>query len=387
MEPQDCQICLEKMAEGDLKYPILCPEKCGFNFCLSCVEHLIESSEHDYEEASDGNRHVKVKLQCPQCRGSLVNTIRDTRLMRKALIAQEYADVPDSELNATELCLKHEFVQVYAKEVEHAQLRLRKFQKDNDHGEIQASIKLEPSGSQDSNKTATSTFKDETLFQGMDYCMSNAEQSFVTELLISGDPNQLAQAAQIMHGIMQISLQGLTPSTRTAQTSSRSEEMRRVALLARFRKSHPLPARMPKYTVLGVFNDKKPMLLFKDEEWDGSIADAYTRVHGQNKKNMAVDRILSQADSEFCSAAQARVKIKSVKGQAGRVGLQKGDVVTHINAEPWEGTADELSERIYRFYEEDPNQTFSMVVNAEPATAEVLKLRGQACQLVLKDDV
>lgn len=218
MATQDCQICLESMSEGDFKYPVLCPEKCGFNFCLSCVQHLVETSEHDYEEASDGNRHVKVKLQCPQCRGTLKYTIRDTLLMRKALIAQEYATVPDQELNATELRLKHEFVQVYAKEVEHAQARLRKFQRDNDHGEIQKSITLEPSGSEDSN---SKQFKDETLFGGMEYVMSDSELSYVTELMISGDADKLAQAAQIMHGIMQISLQGLTHS-KTRPEASRS---------------------------------------------------------------------------------------------------------------------------------------------------------------------
>lgn len=365
-------------------YPVLCPEQCGFNFCLSCVEHLIESSEHDYQEASDGSRRVKVKLQCPQCRGSLANTIRDTLLMRKALIAQAYMDVPDSELNARELTIKHEFVQDYATEVEHAQGRLRKFQRDNNyHGEIQESLTLQTSGSEEER----STFKDETLFGGMEYAMSNAEQSFVTDLMISGDPDQLAQAAEILHGIMQISMQGITPSTKKSQTAaSQSAEMRRVALLAQFRKSHPLPARMPKYTSLTVFSEKKPKLTFKDDEWDGSIADAYSRVHTQ-KKNMAVDRILSTAQSEFCGEASSRVKIKTVRGQAGRVGMQKGDVVTHINGEPWTGTADELSQRIYAMYEEDPNQTFSIVVNAEPATAEALKLRGQACRLVLKDDV
>lgn len=363
-------------------YPVLCPEQCGFNFCLTCVEHFVESSEHDYEEASDGNRHVKVKLQCPQCRGSLVNTIRDTLLMRKALIAQKYMDIPDSELNATELRIKHDFVQSHATEVEHAQARLRKFQRDTNHGEIQKSLTLQTSVSEEET-----SFMDETLCGGWEYAMSNAEQSFVTELMISGDPDQLAQAAQILHGIMQISMQGRTPSTRTTQApASRSAEMRRVALLDRFRKTHPLPARMPKYTILTVFGDKKPKLTFKDDEWDGSIADAYSRVHTQ-KKNMAVDRILSAADSEFCGEAKSRVKIKSVKGEAGRVGLQKGDVITHFNGEPWEGTADELSARIYGMYEEDPNQTFSVVVNAEPATAEALKLRGQACQLVLKDDV
>lgn len=380
---QDCQICLEPMSEGDNIYPVLCPEKCGFNFCLSCVEHLVESSEHDYQEASDGSLHVKVKLQCPQCRGSLVNTIRDTLLMRKAFIAQAYMDVPDSELNATELRIKHEFVQDYATEVEHAQARLRKFQRDHHHGEIQKSLTLTTSASEEE----VSTFKDEAFFGGMEYAMSNAEQSFVTKLMISGDPDRLAQAAQILHGIMQISMQGITPSTKKAQTAaSKSAEMRRVALLARFRKTHPLPARMPKYTILTVFNDKKPKLTFKDDEWDGSIADAYSRVHTQ-KRNMAVDRILSTAESEFCGQASSRVKIKTVKGEAGRVGLQKGDVVTHINAEPWTGTAEELSQRIYAMYEEDPNQTFSIVVNAEPATAQALKLRGQACRLVMKDDV
>jgi len=383
MEAQDCQICLETMSEGDEKYPLLCPQKCGFNFCLTCVQHLVDSSEHDYELASDGNRHVKVKLQCPQCRGTLVHTIRDTLLMRKALIAQAYTDVPDSELNATELRLKHDFVQNYSQEVEHAQARLRKFQRDNHHGEIQESLTLKSSASEEAKP-----FKDETLFAGMDYAMSEAEQHYVTELMISGDADQLAQAAQILHGIMQISMQGLTPSTKKTQpTASRSDEMRRVALLDRFRKTHPLPARMPKYTVLNAFHAKKLTLTFKDQEWDGSIADAFTRTHHAPKKSMALDRILSLADSEFCGEAKHRVKIKSVKGQAGRVGLQKGDVVTHINAEPWDGTADELAEMIYRLYEEDPDETFTMVVNAEAATAEALKLRGKACQLVLKDDV
>jgi hypothetical protein len=37
--------------------------------------------------------------------------------MRKAFIAQAYMDVPDSELKATELRIKHEFVQDYATEV------------------------------------------------------------------------------------------------------------------------------------------------------------------------------------------------------------------------------------------------------------------------------
>jgi hypothetical protein len=362
----------------------MCPTQCGYNFCSTCVEQLVESSQHDYEEASDGNRHVKVKLQCPQCRGSLIHTIRDTLLMRKAAVASNYTNVPDSELNATQLCIKHDFSQNYAKEVEHAQSRLRKFQKDNNHGIIRESITL--TGSSEEKKT----FKDPTLYGGMEYAMSEAEQSYVTQLMTSGDIDKLAQAVQILHGTMELSMCGTTPSMKSSALSSnggRKAEMKKLELIESFRKRHPLPARMPKYVVLKVFDAKKNTLTFKNDEWDGSIVDAYTRVKAPAKKNPAVDRILSLADGEFCGEPKARVKIHSVKGEAGRLGLQKGDVVTHVNAEPWEGTAEALSDFITGMFEDNHAQTFSIVVNAEPATAEVLKLRGQACQLLLEDDV
>jgi hypothetical protein len=376
---------MDTMTEGDLNYPLMCPTKCGYNFCMTCVEHLVESSQHDYQEASDGNRHVKVKLQCPQCRGSLIHTIRDTLLMRKAVVASNYTDVPDSELNATQLRIKHDFSQNYAKEVEHAQARLRKFQRDNNHGIIRESIHLTGSNEEQN------TFKDSTLFGGMDYAMSEAEQSYVTQLMISGDTDQLAQAAQILHGTMELSMYGTTPSMKSSAPSfngNRQAEIRKLALAESFRKRYPLPARMPKYVILKVFDTKKNTLTFTNDEWDGSIADAFTRVRAPAKKNLAVDRILSLADGEFCAGPKARVKIRSIKGEAGRLGLQKGDVVTHVNGEPWEGTAEALSELITGMYEVNQAQTFTVVVNAEPATAEVLKLRGLACQLLaVEDDV
>lgn len=67
-EVEDCQICLDPMSPADLAHPIRCPTRCGFNFCLSCIESLITSSKDDYGEASDGNMHVKVFLNCPNCR-------------------------------------------------------------------------------------------------------------------------------------------------------------------------------------------------------------------------------------------------------------------------------------------------------------------------------
>ena len=62
----DGPICTEPMTEFDRKHPVPCPGVCGFNFCLKCVEHLIETSKMGYEEASDGSKQMKVKLICPQ---------------------------------------------------------------------------------------------------------------------------------------------------------------------------------------------------------------------------------------------------------------------------------------------------------------------------------
>ena len=81
---EDCPICLEEMQEEDLTHPLQCQHHCGYNFCQGCIESLIVSSKDDYMEASDGNRHVKVFLHCPNCRSNLSATIRDTLLLRKA---------------------------------------------------------------------------------------------------------------------------------------------------------------------------------------------------------------------------------------------------------------------------------------------------------------
>jgi hypothetical protein len=62
----DCPICTDPMTEFDMNRPVPCPGVCGFNFCLKCVEHLMETSKMAYEEASDGSRQMKVKLICPQ---------------------------------------------------------------------------------------------------------------------------------------------------------------------------------------------------------------------------------------------------------------------------------------------------------------------------------
>jgi hypothetical protein len=81
----DCQICFGPMSESDLKHPLQCATpQCYFNFCASCIQSLIKSSEDAYMVGSDGSRQVKVLLQCPTCRCDLSKSIRRTLLLRTA---------------------------------------------------------------------------------------------------------------------------------------------------------------------------------------------------------------------------------------------------------------------------------------------------------------
>lgn len=73
-----------------------------------------------------------------------------------------------------------------------------------------------------------------------------------------------------------------------------------------------------------------------------------------------------------------RVLVASVRGQAGKCGIMKGDVVTHVDGELFTGTAAELRSLLIRAYEEQGmDGTVMIVVNAEECTAEALRLRSR----------
>ena len=57
--------------------------------------------------ASDGNRHVKVHLNCPNCRADISDTIEGTIIDRRKALSKELEKVPDSELSAKELQVKY----------------------------------------------------------------------------------------------------------------------------------------------------------------------------------------------------------------------------------------------------------------------------------------
>mmetsp|Transcript_32870 Transcript_32870/g.72472 ORF Transcript_32870/g.72472 Transcript_32870/m.72472 type:complete len:507 (-) Transcript_32870:300-1820(-) len=463
-----CPICLADMEPADLSHPMLCPTQCGYNFCADCAQQLIESSQDDYQEASDGNRHVKVRLQCPQCRGDLSTTIAETLLLRKhaTMRSRGYQSTPDTELSAAELRLKHEGVATKA------QLALAKKVYREAAADIGVDLPGASSGVGSPRHVVTAVIDsiddetgeealevdeheeavvalpiDVTLFNGLEFAMTEDEQRYVTEKMVSGEPAQLAQAAQILSGISELMMKGITPSMRSQKAKAKTEALSaasacynrasassngrgqksawagsgasnagavgralamaqsdadrkkhlREAEIAAHRRMHPLPTRMPRHVTLDAFDpNMKPVrrcpLLFADDEWDGSIADAFARVHigrgGKvNKgkidkaKEDGVHNVLmaggGSTHETHISSPSNRVVVAASAGQAGRMGIQKGDVVTHVNGEEFTGSADSLRAQIDQIWgQEGEGGSFSLVVNAEPCTAEALRLRA-----------
>ena len=457
-----CPICLAEMEPSDGAYPMLCPTRCGYNFCADCAASLVASSKDDYQEASDGNVAVKVRLQCPQCRGDLSATIGEALLLRKhaAVTRRGYAATPDSELSALELRIKHEGVATEA--------RLALAHKVYREGAAEIGMELgeearqgirnaeRPAGEEalgvDEHEEAVVALPiDETLFNGLEFAMTEEEQQYVTTMMVSGDPAQLAQAAQILAGISELMMKGVTPSMRRqkearkgevavgtarssaatrgksggtsqngksswargaasnagavgralamAETDATRAQAKREAEIAAHRRMHPLPSRMPRHVTLNAFDpaqsprrwgDSKCPLTFADDEWDGSIADAFARVsigRGGKVVKGSIDKTRQKGvhnvlvagggskHETHLSSPSGRVVVASSFGQAGRSGIQKGDVVTHINGEDFIGNSDCLRALIAQIWaQEGEAGTFSLVVNAEPCTAEVSRI-------------
>ena len=409
--PVCCPLCLNLMVSADISLPIPCPnDSCKFNFCMSCISNLITSSKDELGMASDGNLAVKVKQNCPQCRADLSSVLQSTFDARRQIRSEEMKDENDSDLNATELRLKYMY-------------------RDSD----------------ESNKGSASAIIDTAIFGGLEYFMTDSEQSYVFQLMISGDVNSVAQAVTILESIAVMSRNGRRPvqkidtfqpkpvysnsnmrrpTSRAEMTNSRAlamthtakqqkEEQQRAAIRAH-RKKHPLPVRMP---LCATFTTSKTDIKYgyglsvTDDDWDGSISDAfrraiikkgeemsfsesekrsrklnsyyignvidYSQLHGRDgQKSDVVENMLVKtnvAPKLVYREPKHRVIVSKVRAQAGQHGIQKGDVVTHLDGEIFEGSAEDFMKVIEKFVEGD---TFSIVLNAEPAVAESLRIRS-----------
>ncbi|KAL7479227.1 hypothetical protein ACHAW6_004967 [Cyclotella cf. meneghiniana] len=457
MSEPDCPICLNPMTQPDLAHPVPCP--CSFNFCVTCLSALLASSKDDYQMASDGNRHVKVHLNCPNCRNDISRAIERTIEERRVANANLLKDVPDCELSSGELQQKYW--------TQGDELILQSEKKPKKSKAVQPALEI-----------------DTTLFGGLEFAMTEQEQKYVTKLMTSGYADQLCQAAQILEGTAELVRKGIspslsnrqnegsmpTPANREAAATARTTTMlaggysntagigpsrsrdgndvttnfqRQMAQKARDKIRRPLPSRMPLSVTLstgefeklalstrqqtGLVPDtenkswwrsilgdtgerlKGGTMTFVDDEWDGSIADAFARARiGPQKGNrktevkmkvvtsnpaekMSIDRILKLGEEEARGSdghqqrredmlvmRSQRVLVASVRGQAGKSGIMKGDVVTHVNGEPFSGSADDLNSLLISAYEEQGRDGFVMiVVNADECTAEALRLRSR----------
>ncbi len=454
-----CPICLNDMCKSDTLHPIQCPTNCNFNFCIECLCHLLASSKDDYEMASDGNRHVKVHLNCPNCRADISQTIEDTIRLRQTALAEELSSVPDSELSAKELQLKY-----WKQEDEILDLT---------------------DGKKKKRKGPEPMLIDKSLFGGLEFAMTMEEQKYVTKLMSSGYSNELCQAAQILAGIADNIRNGrvatvttttpastatTAPNRAAAETaratqalqsgysnaglSSRSRDgdipgatnfQREMEQQKRDKLRRPLPARMPLCVTLSTgefekmalqYRQKSGMvdpsmsggdgsngstpgwksffkgmlgnggaasMTFVDDEWDGSVADAFARAQigraGKDNRQTVKGRFGPQNPAEKASVQRIiamglqeedggdsltrpirfqRVLVGGVGGQAGKVGIKKGDVVTHINGEEFTGDAAALHALLVEAYEQQGKDGVVMiVVNAEDCTAEALRLRAR----------
>lgn len=227
----DCPICLDAFRPGDLQHPLRCARKCGYNFCISCIESLIQSAKDDYMEASDGNKHVKVFLHCPNCRSDLSSSIRDTLLLRKvhtlAIHSDSNVELSDSELRLKQVLYDEEIQCAIAE----AQMREDSFfgrqleQYDEigvEIGGVDADSPLSFVLHKKSKDYMDRTVIDTTLFQGLECAMTKEEQLVVTELMTSGDTSKLARAAEILHDIETRVQKGLPPPTAASSGDRRN---------------------------------------------------------------------------------------------------------------------------------------------------------------------
>lgn len=180
----------------------------------------------------------------------------------------------------------------------------------------------------------------------------------------------------------------------------------------------------------------KPSLDFVDDEWNGTLGSAFTKIQvksqakhhgmhlpklGSKKDNdddtiqYVVEKDLQpspgfdeivfrmeggyqaclllvnddgvEAPTTTTTTGEPRVLIANACNDAAKLGLHRGDVVTHINGDEFTGgTAEDLKRLIKAHYasytsgndneNDEANHQLELVVNAEPCIAQALKLRA-----------
>jgi Trp operon repressor len=164
--------------------------------------------------------------------------------------------------------------------------------------------------SQHSQHWQQQPWRDVTLFYGvLQDVMTVSEQEFLTQLFTSGQPDLVAQAAHIVQGILNMSMQQRQHTKSNTSSNSTTTTTKKVASmspkkLVQLRGRFPLPKHMPLCVALPVYDptSRSPLLSFESPP----------------------------PASRSKSCQQNELIVARVHGPAGRLGLRRGDVVTHV---------------------------------------------------------
>jgi len=369
--PQECPLCLHELSKPDIIYAIKCPTSaCRFNYCTNCLESFTQSASDGYQMASDGSQQLKVQVKCPQCRekyqcktysaGVVVSAILT---MRKAAALEEIILTSnDSELRASDLSSKHAFLkEISLEELQDAVRRLQVYEREIGKATEDSTAQAldwdawrphvrEFSGKSGSVSTAKPEAKprkwwDPTLFCGLDELMTIEEQEFVTDLLVQGKVELLAQAAHILNGILTMAATRAVQQMSEFATSSARKGLD-PATLQKLRKRYPLPVRMPRCV---------QMEMYDPNVMSGSPSSKPLKFDRQNND------------------PSTALTLVGIRGAAGRMGLRKGDIVTHVNGE----AVNSLQDFMYALKIAEDDEMFWLIVNADKATAQNLKSRAE----------
>ncbi|CAJ1930727.1 unnamed protein product [Cylindrotheca closterium] len=382
----DCPICLEEFKEADVLFKLPC-YTCGYNFCVNCLDDFVKSSKDDFQEASDGSRQVKVQLNCPQCRSKYpmdileIGVLRNAHILAASLVHNSTGQrLEDSDLSATQLAKKRDFQRYGQNKSIQGAFGLYKKVMHDGNLDLPEMLKVERlpafdvygqsndgetgEASQDNNRAAETI--DESLFQGLGESMGKDEKLFLTQLLTSGKAEKLAQAAMIMNGILKLSMSGHTMAANNS--SDPNAHIKIAERIAKVKKQFPAANHMPGYFMIPPFDSSQKHLLLEDGQWNGKIVPP-----AQSKR---VFDAIYEKNYRPKPSSRPVVLVKGVRGPVGRLGLRRGDAVTHVNDMEWNGSAAELKEYLRQSFAKHTSDEISMTVNANEETAEFLKVRS-----------
>mmetsp|Transcript_14666 Transcript_14666/g.33986 ORF Transcript_14666/g.33986 Transcript_14666/m.33986 type:complete len:494 (-) Transcript_14666:377-1858(-) len=227
---------------------------------------------------------------------------------------------------------------------------------------------------------STSPVVDETLFQGFDEFINRDEKVFLTDLFTGGDVRGVAQAALIMNGVRRLALsppRGETISRRAMMGDeppmTKQQLQKHVDYIEQTKLQFPLPNHMPGYFLIPTFSRRDGYMILKDTEWDGLMTPpqrskrVFEHVYGKH---------YTPPGPPYAYPLTVAV-VHAVKGPVGRLGLRRGDVITHVNDAEWHGTAEDLQDYIYSCHAHIPGDEISITVNANEETCEFLRIRRE----------